>query len=94
MNTYRVDFTQEDLRRNRDVRTRLIRDVRKIAKSAKGGEARPRYLRKRRTDRSIGYWFQMEADVHKDPKAMKVLEPYGFAPAAPPVLPESEWKPL
>ena len=93
MQTYRVDFSPESLSRDKDARTRLMRDMRKLAKASKG-EARPRYLWKRRTDRSLGYWFQLDADLQKDAKARKLLEPYGIAPSSPPVLPESEWKPL
>jgi hypothetical protein len=93
MNTYRVDFPYESLKRDKEARTRLMRDMRKVAKSAKG-EGKPRYLWKRRTDRSLGYWFQLDTDLAKDKKAMALLKPYGFAPSAPPVLPESEWKPL
>ena len=93
MNTYRVDFTPESLRRDKDARTRLMRDIRKVMKSMKGDE-KPRYLWKRRTDRSLGYWFQLPADIQKDKNAMKVLEPYGIHAASVPVLPQSEWKPL
>ena len=95
MNTYRVDFTPESLRRDKDAPTRLMRDVKKVAsKLKKDLEQRPRYLWKRRTDRSLGYWFQFSADVTKDKKAAELLAPYGWAPAAPPVLPESEWRRL
>lgn len=93
MNTYRVDFPLETLKRDKGARTRLMRDMKKIAKSAKG-DAKPRYLWKRRTDRSLGYWFQIDHDLAKDKKAMETLKPYGLAPATPPVLPESEWQPL
>ena len=93
MNTYRVDFACDLLSRDKDVRTRLMRDIRKVAKSVKG-DGKPRYLWKRRTDRSLGYWFQIDADLQKDKKAMKLLESYGIHPASPPVLPQSEWKAL
>jgi hypothetical protein len=93
MNTYRVDFSPEDLKRDKGARTRLMRDMQKLAKAAKG-DAKPRYLWKRRTDQSLGYWFQVDADLHKDKKAMETLKAYGIAPASPPVLPESEWKAL
>jgi hypothetical protein len=95
MHTYRVDFTPEALRRDKDARTRLMRDVRKVAATLrKDGAARPRYVRKRRTDRSIGYWFQFDADLQKNADAARLLKPYGWAPSAPPVLPASEWKKL
>lgn len=95
MNTYRVDFTPEDLRRKKDARVHLMRDVRKAASKLKKDLSAPvRYVKKRRTDRSLGYWFQFDADVQKNKEAVKLLEPYGFAPAAPPVLPDSEWKKL
>lgn len=95
MNTYRVDFTPESLRRDKGARTRLMRDVRKVAaRLRKEGAAPARYVRKRRHDRSLGYWFQLDADVQKDAKAMKLLEPYRWSPASPPVLPESEWMKL
>lgn len=93
MNTYRVDFTPDSLKNDKDARSRLMRDIRKVAKSAKG-DAKPRYLWKRRTDRSLGYWFQLSGDIQKDKEAMKLLEPYGFRESAPPSLPQSEWKPL
>lgn len=93
MNTYRVDFSRESLARDKNARARLMRDIRKLAGSAKG-EAKPRYLWKRRTDLSLGYWFQLDRDLHKDKKAMELLKPYGLTPSAPPVLPESEWQPL
>ncbi len=93
MNTYRVDFSRETLKRDKDVRTRLMRDIRKVIKNAKG-EGQPRYLWKRRTDQSLGYWFQIDADLQKDKKAMALLKPYGIAPSAPPVLPQSEWQRL
>jgi hypothetical protein len=93
MNTYRVDFTPDVLRRDKDAPTRLMRDMRKVAKSIKGDE-KPRYLWKRRTDRSRGYWFQLPADLQKDKKAMQLLGPYGLHAAAPPSLPQSEWKAL
>ena len=95
MNTYRVDFTQEALRRDKDAPTRLMRDVKKVAgKMKKDLDQPPRFVRKRRTDRSLGYWFQFSADVGKDKKAAELLKPYGWAPATPPVLPQSEWKRL
>lgn len=95
MNTYRVDFTPEALKRDKSARTKLVRDVRKVARAARReGADKPRFLFKRRHDRSLGYWFQVDADLHKDAKAMEVLKPYGFAPSSPPVLPASEWKPL
>lgn len=95
MNTYRVDFTPEELRRNKEARTRLLRDVRKVAaKHKKELEQPPRYVWKRRTDGSLGYWFQFTADVSKDKKSAELLKPYRFAPASPPVLPQSEWKRL
>lgn len=93
MNTYRVDFSRESLQRDRDARARLMRDIRKVAKSAKG-EGKPRYLWKRRTDLSLGYWFQLDKDLQKDKKAMELLKPYGIAASTPPILPESEWQPL
>lgn len=93
MNTYRVDFSRETLKGDKDARTRLMRDMRKVARTAKG-EGKPRYLWKRRTDQSLGYWFQIDADLQKDKKAMELLKPYGIAPSAPPVLPKSEWQPL
>lgn len=93
MNTYRVDFTPETLKRDRNARTRLMRDIRKVARTAKG-DAKPRYLWKRRTDLSLGYWFQLPVDLHKDKDAMKLLEPYGLKASTPPVLPQSEWKAL
>ena len=95
MKTYRVDFTPGSLRGDKTARARLMRDVRKLAASLrKEGMAAPRYVRKRRTDRSLGYWFQFDADVEKAPGAAEMLKPYGWTPAAPPVLPESEWKKL
>jgi len=95
VNTYRVDFTPESLRRDKGARSRLMRDVRKVfARLRKEGAPPPRYVRKRRTDRTLGYWFQIDADVQKDAKAMKLLEPYRWSPASPPVLPESEWMKL
>lgn len=93
MNTYRVDFTPDALKGSKDARTRLMRDIRKVLKTVKSDE-KPRYLWKRRTDRSLGYWFQIPADLQKDEKAMKLLEPYGIHPASPPSLPQSEWKSL
>jgi hypothetical protein len=93
MNTYRVDFSPAALRSDKGARARLMRDMRRLARSAKG-ESPPRYLWKRRTDRSIGYWFQLEADLQKDKKAMELLKPYGLAPSAPPSLPASEWQRL
>jgi hypothetical protein len=93
MNTYRVDFPLETLQRDKDVRSRLMRDMRKVAKTVKG-ETKPRFLWKRRTDRSLGYWFQVDTDLQKDKKAMELLKPYGLAPSSPPVLPESEWQRL
>jgi hypothetical protein len=93
MHTYRVDFSRDTLKRDKDARTRLMRDIRKVAKTAKG-EAKPRYLWKRRTDQTLGYWFQLDTDLAKDKKAMELLKPYGVAVSSPPVLPESEWKPL
>jgi hypothetical protein len=92
MNTYRVDFAPEALK-GREVRSRLMRDIRKVAKSTKA-EVKPRYLWKRRTDGSLGYWFQLDADLQKDGKAMALLEPYGLRPSAPPSLPQSEWRRL
>ena len=95
MNTYRVDFTPEALRRDKTARARLMRDVQKVAAGLRKKGAEPaRYVRKRRTDRSLGYWFQLDADVQKDTKAAELLKPYGWTPSAPPVLPESEWKKL
>ena len=95
MNTYRVDFTPEQLRRNKQGPTRLMRDVRKIVKAMKkDAEETPRYLWKRRTDRSLGYWFQLPAGLEKDKKAAEVLKAYGWAPSAAPVLPQSEWQRL
>lgn len=95
MHTYRVDFTPEALRRDRNVRNRLMRDVRKAAKAmSKTSSTRPRYVWKRRTDQTLGYWFQFEGDVQKEAEAKKLLEPYGWTPSAPPVLPQSEWKAL
>lgn len=95
MNTYRVDFTPESLRRDKRARARLMRDVRKVAaRLRKEAATPPRYVRKRRTDRSLGYWFQFDADVQKDAKAVELLKPYGWAPASAPVLPESEWMKL
>ena len=95
MNTYRVDFPAESLRRDKHARTRLMRDIRKALKAtAKEGAQKPRYLWKRRTDRSLGYWFQVDADLTKDKKAMELLKPYGLAPSQPPVLPQSEWQAL
>jgi hypothetical protein len=92
MNTYRVDFTPDSLRRNKGARARLMRDVRKVAaKLRKEGATPPRFVRKRRHDRSLGYWFQLDADVQKDKKAAELLKPYGWVPASPPVIPESEW---
>lgn len=91
MNTYRVDFTPEALRKDKDARARLMRDIRKIAKAAKKDDEKPRYLWKRRTDLSLGYWFQLPFDLQKDKKAMKVLEPYGLHASAAPHLPQSEW---
>ncbi|HYC37081.1 MAG TPA: hypothetical protein VEC19_11695 [Usitatibacter sp.] len=93
METYRVDFTTENLRRDKNARTRLMRDVRRVAKSLKSDE-KPRYLWKRRTDRSLGYWFQLPAGLQKDAKAKKLLEPYKIQASAPPALPQSEWKSL
>ena len=95
MNTYRVDFTPESLRRNKDAPTRLMRDIKKIAKKMKKDQEQPpRYLWKRRTDRSLGYWFQFSEDVGKDKKAAETLKAYGWVSCAPPVLPQSEWKRL
>ena len=95
MNTYRVDFSHEALRRDKDAPTRLMRDVKKVAsKMKKDLDQPPRFVRKRRTDRSLGYWFQFSTDVAKDKKATELLKPYGWAPATPPVLPQSEWKRL
>ena len=98
MNTYRVDFTAESLRRKKGARTRLMRDVRKIIAKMKKGDEQPRYLWKRRTDGSLGYWFQLpddvSKDVAKDKKTTEMLKAYGWAPCSPPVLPQSEWKRL
>lgn len=95
MKTYRVDFTPDSLRTDKTARARLMRDVRKLAAGLrKEGMAAPRYVHKRRTDRSLGYWFQFDADVDKAPGAAAMLKPYGWKSAAPPVLPESEWKKL
>ena len=95
MNTYRVDFTPEALRRQKDARARLMRDVRKVAVSLKKElEQPPRYLWKRRNDGSLGYWFQFSADVAKNKKAADLLKPYGWSASAAPVLPQSEWKRL
>lgn len=95
MHTYRVDFTPEALRRNKAAPARLMRDVRKVARDMrKSLSSKPRYVWKRRTDRSIGYWFQFDADLQKQSDAVKLLEPYGWAPAAAPVIPQSEWKAL
>jgi hypothetical protein len=92
MNTYRVDFTAESLRRQKGARSRLMRDVRKIAaKMKKDSAEKPRYLWKRRTDGSLGYWFQLPEDVSKDKKAAETLKAYGWAPSSAPVLPQSEW---
>ncbi len=95
MNTYRVDFTPEGLRRDKNARTRLLRDVKKAAKILKKDlDQPPSYVWKRRTDRSLGYWFQFSTDVMRDKKAADLLKPYGWTPAAPPVLPQSEWRRL
>ena len=95
MNTYRVDFTAESLRRQKGARSRLMRDVRKlVAKLKKDAEQQPRFLWKRRTDGSLGYWFQLPDEFGKDKKAAESLKAYGWAPSSPPVLPQSEWKRL
>ena len=95
MNTYRVDFGPDQLRRDKDAPARLMRDVRKVAKDVrKEAASAPRYVWKRRTDQSRGYWFQFDADLHRKPEVAKLLEPYGWRQSAPPVLPESEWKGL
>ena len=94
MNTYRVDFTPETLRQKKGARTRLMRDVRRVVgKMKKDLEQPPRYLWKRRTDGSLGYWFQLSGDI-KDKKALETLKAHGWAPSAAPVLPQSEWKRL
>ena len=94
MNTYRVDFPPETLRRQKGARSRLMRDVKKVvAKMKKDLDQPPRFLWKRRTDGSLGYWFQLSSEV-KDKKALELLKPYGWVPSAPPVLPASEWKRL
>ena len=95
MNTYRVDFTPETLRRDKDAPARLMREVRKVAAKMRGSlTTKPRWVKKRRTDRSLGYWFQFDADVQKDASATEALRAYGWAPAAAPVIPQSEWKKL
>jgi len=95
MHTYRVDFTPAALRRDKSARMRLMRDVRKVAANVRAERAAPpRYVRKRRTDRTLGYWFQFDVDVLKDARSAELLKPYGWAPASPPVLPPSEWKSL
>ena len=94
MNTYRVDFSPESLRRQKGARGRLMRDVKKVvSKMKKDLEQPPRYLWKRRTDGSLGYWFQLSSDV-KDKKALELLKPYGWTACSAPVLPQSEWKSL
>ena len=95
MNTYRVDFDQDTLRRNRNARMNLMRDARKVARQMKKDDAAPaRYVWKRRTDGSLGYWFQIDGDVQKQPELAKMMEPYGWRASTPPVLPQSEWKTL
>jgi len=95
MHTYRVDFTPEALRRDRTARMRLMRDVRKVAATLrKERAAPPRYVRKRRSDRSLGYWFQFDADVLGNRACADLLKPYGWAAANPPSLPASEWRKL
>jgi hypothetical protein len=95
MNTYRVDFDPETLRRNKSARMALMRDARKAArKLAKDATTPARYVWKRRTDGSLGYWFQFENDVQKEPEVAKLMEPHGWRPSAAPVLPQSEWRPL
>ena len=94
VNTYRVDFSPASLRSQRGARTRLMRDVKKIVgKMKKDLEQPPRYLWKRRTDGSLGYWFQLSGEI-KDKKAVEMLKPYGWTASSPPILPESEWKRL
>lgn len=95
MNTYRVDFDQAALRRNKNARMALMRDARRVARKLAKESATPaRYVWKRRTDGSLGYWFQFDGDVAKQPEAAKIMEPHGWRPSAAPVLPQSEWKPL
>lgn len=95
MNTYRVDFDQAALRRNRNARMNLMRDARKVARHLATESGTPaRYVWKRRTDGSLGYWFQFDGDIQKKPEAAKLMEPYGARASTPPVLPPSEWKPL
>ena len=94
MNTFRVDLTPETLRQKKGVRTRLMRDVKKVlSKIRKDLDEPPRYLWKRRTDGSLGYWFQFSGDI-KDNKSLEILKAHGWAPSAAPVLPQSEWKRL
>jgi hypothetical protein len=91
MHTYRVDFDPGP--RTGDQRTRLMRDIRKVAARTRKADGTPaRYVWKRRTDGTLGYWFQFDNDVLKDAEARKLLEPHGVASASPPVLPQSEWK--
>ena len=91
MHTYRVDFNPGP--RSSTLRARLMRDIRKVASRARKADGTPaRYVWKRRTDGTLGYWFQFESDVLKDAEARKLLEPHGVASASPPVLPQSEWK--
>ena len=91
MHTYRVDFDPGP--RSTTLRSRLMRDIRKVAARARKGEgAPPHYVWKRRTDGTMGYWFQFESDILKDAEARKLLEPHGVTSASPPVLPQSEWK--
>lgn len=95
MPTYRVDFSPEALRRQKGARARLMRDVKKVASTLKKDlEQPPRFLWKRRTDGSLGYWFQFSADVGKNKKAAELLKPYGWRESTPPVLPASEWQQL
>ena len=91
MHTYRVDFNSGG--RSTILRSRLMRDIRKVAARARKADGVPaRYVWKRRTDGTLGYWFQFENDVLKDAETRKLLEPHGLASASPPVLPQSEWQ--
>ena len=94
MNTYHVDFSRETLRRDKQAPARLMRDIRRIAKDLGRETARPRYVWKRRTDQSRGYWFQFADDLHKKPEVAKLLEPYGWRQSSAPLLPASEWQEL